>query len=99
MKEQYFKVVQILALQQGTNERGSWQSCDVIIEAKQNVEFPDRYLLTLRGEKVKMLEGIKVGDTVTAQWSSYVRDWKTRDGRVAYSQVNSCWKLENATAF
>lgn len=89
----------ILALQQGVSERGNWQSQEVIIEALENVQYPDRVLLTLRGDKVKMLEGIKVGDTVTAQWASSVREWKTREGKVAYSQVNNCWKLENVTSF
>lgn len=93
MQEQTFKIIAILAMQQGTSERGDWQSQEVIIEAQENVQYPDRHLLTLRGDKVKMLDGIKVGDEVTAQWSANVRDWKTRDGKTAYSQVNNCWKI------
>lgn len=87
-----FKVIEILPLQQGTNERGVWQSQDVVLEVIDNVPYPDRFVVTFRGEKVKMLEGINIGDRVSACWSANVREWTTRDGRKAYSQQLNGWK-------
>ena len=59
MEQRRFKVVEILALQSGTSERGEWRSQQVILEELQNVQFPDRYLVRFCGEKVAMLADLK----------------------------------------
>lgn len=97
MTEQTFKVIEILELQSGVSERGEWKSQEVVLEAEQNVMYPDRYLVTLRGDRTEQLREISVGDRVTAVWTASVRDWMTRDGRKAHSQVLTCWKIERVT--
>ena len=51
MEQRKFKVIEILALQSGTSERGEWKSQEVILEEVQNVQYPDRYLIRFSGEK------------------------------------------------
>ena len=75
MEQRRFKVVEILALQSGTSERGEWRSQQVILEELQNVQFPDRYLVRFCGEKVAMLADLKKDDIVTASWTASVRSF------------------------
>ena len=93
MEQRRFKVVEILALQSGTSERGEWKSQEVILEEMQNVQYPDRYLIRFSGEKVEMLADIKQDDIVMASWTASVRSFNTRDGRKAYAQSLNGWKI------
>ncbi len=56
MEQRKFKVIEILALQSGTSERGEWKSQEVILEEVQNVQYPDpsgkMTSLRLRGRQV-----------------------------------------------
>ena len=94
MEQRRFKVVEILALQSGTSERGEWRSQQVILEELQNVQFPDRYLVRFCGEKVAMLADLKKDDVVTASWTANVRSFNTHDGKTAYAQSLNGWKIE-----
>ena len=94
MEQRKFKVVEILALQSGTSERGEWKSQEVILEEMQNVQYPDRYLIRFSGEKVEMLTGIKQDDVVMASWTASVRNYNTKDGRKMWAQSLNGWKIE-----
>lgn len=93
-KMETLKVIKVLQMQQGTSERGQWKSQDIVVEAQQNVQYPDRYVLHFSGQAVDQLAGIREGMVVTAQWAASVREWKTKDGREMYSQEMKCWKIE-----
>ena len=93
-----YTVIQKQQLQQGTTERGAWRSQDIIVEAQQNVQYPDRYLLHFSGSSVDKLAGIEEGMTVTAQWSANVRNYKTKTGSEVFVQELRCWKIERAPA-
>lgn len=88
------KVIKVLPMQQGTTERGQWRSQEIVVEAQQNVQYPDRYLLHFSGAGVDMLSDIREGMQVTALWSANVREWKTKEGRLVCSQEMRCWKIE-----
>ena len=90
------KVIKMLPVQQGTSERGPWRSRDIVVEAQQNVQYPDRYVLHFSGAAVDMLAAVREGMTVTASWAAGVREWKTKDGRQMYTQEMRCWKIEAA---
>lgn len=97
MNEQIFKIVELLDLQQGQSERGEWKSQEVILEEVANVQYPDRFLVAFRGDKVEMLQGLQVGDHVVAHWSAMVRQYKTKETqRVVYAQHLNGWKIEKA---
>jgi len=87
----------MLPLQQGENERGVWKSQEIVVEAEQCVEYPDRYLLHLSGNAVNQLAGISEGMTVEALWSASVREWTTKDGRTALRQELRCWRIAPAS--
>ncbi len=93
MEQRKFKVIEILALQSGTSERGEWKSQEVILEEVQNVQYPDRYLIRFNGEKVEMLTGIKQDDIVSASWTASVRSYNTKDGRKMWAQSLNGWKI------
>ena len=94
MEQRKFKVIEILALQSGTSERGEWKSQEVILEEMQNVQYPDRYLIRFSGEKVEMLTDIKQDDIVSASWTASVRSYNTKDGRKMWAQSLNGWKIE-----
>ena len=98
MEQRKFKVVEILALQSGTSERGEWKSQEVILEEMQNVQYPDRYLIRFSGEKVEMLTDIKQDDIVSASWTASVRSYNTKDGRKMWAQSLNGWKIEKVKA-
>ena len=94
MEQRKFKVIEILALQSGTSERGEWKSQEVILEEVQNVQYPDRYLIRFSGEKVAMLADIRQDDIVTVSWTASVRSFNTNDGKTAYAQSLNGWRIE-----
>ena len=94
MEQRKFKVIEILALQSGTSERGEWKSQELILEEMQNVQYPDRYLIRFSGEKVEMLTDIKQDDIVSASWTASVRSYNTKDGRKMWAQSLNGWKIE-----
>ena len=99
MEEKRFKVLELLALQEGVGEHGEWKSREAIVEEAACVQYPDRYLVTFRGEKVDLLNGVNVGDTVKLAWSAYVRKFTTKNGTEVRQQQLNVWKLENVTTF
>jgi len=77
MKE--FKVVKLLALRQGTSERTGqdWKSREVVLEATDEVMYPDLIVATLHGDWAEN-PGVSEGDIVEAALSFYAHE---KDGR------------------
>ena len=88
-----YKIKEILPLQQGTSERGDWQSQEVIVEENANVQYPNQLLLRLRGDKTAQLTRLKVGDVVDVMYASTVRAYNTKDGRKVYNTEINCWSI------
>ena len=89
-----YKIKEILPLQQGTSERGDWQSQEVIVEENANVQYPNQLLLRLRGDKTAQLTGLKAGDVVDVMYASSVRSYTTKDGRKVYNTEINCWSIK-----
>ena len=92
------KVKKILPLQTGVSERGEWKSREVILEENdERIQYPNQYLVRFTADRVNLVDSIKEGDTVSCQWSSRVREYKTRDGREMAAQELNGWgvKKEN----
>ena len=88
-----YKIKEILPLQQGTSERGDWQSQEVIVEENANVQYPNQLLLRLRGDKTGQLTGLQAGDVVDVMYASTVRAYTTKDGRKVYNTEINCWSI------
>ena len=89
-----YKIKEILPLQQGTSERGNWQSQEVIVEENANVQYPNQLLLRFRGDKIQQLIGLKAGDVVEVMYASTVRAYNTKDGRKIYNTEINCWSVK-----
>ena len=90
------KVKKIMPLQTGVSERGEWRSREVILEEiDEKVQYPNQYLVRFTGDRVSQVDAINEGDTVSAHWSSRVREFRTRDGRETATQENNGWGVRN----
>lgn len=90
------KVKKLMPLQTGVSERGEWKSREVILEEiDERVQYPNQYLVRFTGDRVNQLDSIKVGDRVSCQWSSRVREFCTKDGRAMASQENNGWGVRS----
>ena len=89
-----YKIKEILPIQSGTTERGTWQSQEVIVEENANVQYPNQLLLRFRGDKIQQLNGLKAGDVVEVMYASSVRAYTTKDGRKVYNTEINCWSVK-----
>ena len=95
MEKIVYKVIEKLPKQQGVSQNNvAWESQEIVVEDTAQVQYPDRVLLRFSSDKVKMLDGINVGDMGTAAWSARVRAFKTGGGRDIRSQEKRGWKIE-----
>ena len=74
-----FKIVKLLALRQGTSERTGqdWKSREVVLEATDEVMYPDLIVATLHGDWAENPD-FREGDIVEAALSFYAHE---KDGR------------------
>ena len=88
------KVMKMMPLQARVSERGEWKSREVILEEiDDRIQYPNQYLIRFTGDRVRLLESINEGDTVTCHWSSRVREFKTKNGYDMVSQENNGWGI------
>ena len=88
------KVKKMMPLQAGVSERGKWKSREVILEEiDDRIQYPNQYLVRFTGDRVRLLESINEGYTVTCHWSSRVREFKTKNGYDMVSQENNGWGI------
>ena len=89
------KVKKILPLQRGVTERGEWKSREVILkEIDERIQYPNQYLVKFTGDRVNQVDSIKVGDIVSCQWSSKVREFQAKNGRSMAIQENNGWGVK-----
>ncbi len=68
----------------------------LVLEESTDREFKGGLAVDFFKEKTELLEGIKVGDIVTAYLNTRVNESKTQAGR--FFNSISCWKLEKGEA-
>ena len=89
------KVKKILPLQTGVSERGEWKSREVILEeVDERIQYPNQYLVKFTGDRVNQVDSIKVGDIVSCQWSSKVREFQAKNARSMAIQENNGWGVK-----
>ena len=64
----------------------------LVLEESTDREFKGGLAVDFFKEKTELLDGIRVGDTVTAYINTRVNESKTQAGR--FFNSISCWKLE-----
>ena len=94
-KKILYKVMEIMPVESGTSQATGreWKSREFVAEEIVDVQYPNQVLLRVSGEKVKLIDGVNVGDTVELGFNSRVRSFQTKDGKTMKSQENNCWKI------
>ena len=94
-KKILYKVIEIMPVESGTSQTTGreWKSREFVAEEIVDVQYPNQVLLRVSGEKVKLIDGVNVGDTVELGFNSRVRSFQTKDGKTMKSQENNCWKI------
>ena len=79
------KLVQLMPIQSGTSARGGWSKQEFIIETEE--QYPKKVCISLWGDKLKDIEGVQTGDTITVsiniesrefngRWYTDIRAWR-----------------------
>ena len=94
-KKILYKVIEIMPVESGTSQTTGreWKSREFVAEEIVDVQYPNQVLLRVSGEKVKLIDGVNVGDTVELGFNSRVRSFQTKDGKTMKSQENNCWRV------
>ena len=94
-KKILYKVMEIMPVESGTSQTTGreWKSREFVAEEIVDVQYPNQVLLRVSGEKVKLIDGVNVGDTVELGFNSRVRSFQTKDGKTMKSQENNCWRV------
>ena len=74
-----FKIVKLLQVRSGVSQQtgNPWKSREVVLEAQQNVMYPDRYVATIFGDAVDKFTA-QEGDVVGVVLSHSVREYNGR---------------------
>ena len=94
-KKILYKVIEIMPVESGTSQATGreWKSREFVAEEIMNARYPNQVLMRLSGDDVKLIDGVKVGDTVELGFNSRVRSFQTKDGKTMHSQENNCWRV------
>lgn len=91
-----FKITAIMPLESGVSQTSGneWKSREFVVEEVANVQYPNQLVLRTNGDKVKLLDGVAVGDKVEIGFNSRVRSFQSKTtGKTVYSQENNCWRI------
>lgn len=83
------KFVETLPLVTGTSARGPWSKQEFIIETVE--QYPKKVCVSLWGDRIRDIEGIQVGETLTVsinlesreyngRWFTEIRAWRVQRG-------------------
>lgn len=90
-----FKITAIMPTESGVSQTSSneWKSREFVVEEVANVQYPNQLVLRTNGDKVKLLDGVAVGDKVEIGFNSRVRSFQTKAGKTVNMQENNCWRI------
>jgi len=81
------RIEQILPVQNGTSKAGKdWSKQDFVIETEE--QFPKKVCFTLFGDKLSLLNGLKIGDQVDVAFNLESRDFNGK----WYHNINA-WRI------
>ena len=85
------KLVQVMPVQSGTSARGGWSKQEFVIETEE--QYPKKVCISLWGDKLKDLEGVQQGETITVSVNIESREFNGR----WYTDVRA-WRIQRAGA-
>jgi len=66
---------------------------EFVIEMTDNPKYPQVVLFQLTGDRCTQLDGLKVGDQVTIEFSLRGREWRSPSGDLKYFNSLDVWKV------
>jgi glucan biosynthesis protein len=85
------RIIEISPMQSGTTQAGKeWQKQDVQIE--EEGQYPNSLLINFFGEKVKEIAALSVGELVTIEVNTSVKEYSGRK----FNNING-WKVTRAS--
>lgn len=85
------KLVQKMPVQGGTSARGSWSKQEFIVETQE--QYPKKVCISLWGDKLKDLDDVQEGETITVSVNIESREFNGR----WYTDVRA-WRIQRAGA-
>ena len=75
-----------------------FQKREFVVEMSDNPRYPQLVLFQLTGDRCAQLDGLRVGDEVTVDFSLRGREWTSPKGEVKYFNSLDVWTIERAGA-
>src|SRR5262245_60789584 len=69
---------------------------EFVVELTDNPKYPQVVLFQLTGDRCSQLDGMKVGDQVTIEFSLRGREWRSPSGELKYFNSLDVWKVAPA---
>lgn len=67
---------------------------EFVVEVADNPKYPQMVLFQLTGDRCTQLDGLRVGDEVSIEFSLRGREWRSPSGEVKYFNSLDVWKVE-----
>lgn len=71
---------------------------EFVLTDNSNAEYPQHISLQLTQDKCKLIDGIKLGDTLTAHINIRGREWTSPQGEIKYFNTIEAWRIEKVAA-
>lgn len=69
---------------------------EFVVEIADNPKYPQVVLFQLTGDRCAQLDGMKVGDRITIEFSLRGREWRSPSGDLKYFNSLDVWKIAPA---
>jgi hypothetical protein len=88
------KIYQINETQQITEK---FSKREFVLELSNNPAYVEKVLFTLMKDKVDLIDGYKVGDTISIKYNLKGRDWTSPTGDVKFFNTLEAWSVSSSS--
>lgn len=67
---------------------------EFVVELADNPKYPQFVQFQLTGDRVSYVDGLRVGDAVTIEFSLRGREWKSPRGETKYFNSLDAWRVD-----
>ena len=71
---------------------------EFVLTDNSNAEYPQHISLQLTQDKCKLIDGMNLGDTLTAHINLRGREWTSPQGEIKYFNTIEAWKIEKVAS-
>tara|TARA_B110000503_G_C6991315_1_gene347471 strand:- start:410 stop:778 length:369 start_codon:yes stop_codon:yes gene_type:complete len=88
------KIYQINETQQVTEK---FSKREFVLELSNNPAYVEKVIFTLMKDKVDLIDGYSVGDTITVKYNLKGRDWTSPQGDVKFFNTLEAWSISSSS--